>query len=31
MTKSFGDAMMIDLETRTVRCLTCNADRRGME
>ena len=24
MTKSFGDAMMIDLETRVTRCLTCN-------
>jgi hypothetical protein len=24
MAKSFGDAMVVDLETRTVRCLTCN-------
>jgi len=24
MTKSFGDAMVIDLNTRTIRCLTCN-------
>jgi Tol biopolymer transport system component len=24
MTKSFGDAMTFDLETRTIRCLTCN-------
>ena len=24
MTKSFGDAMTIDLDTRTIRCLTCN-------
>lgn len=24
MTKSFGDAMEIDLETRKLRCLTCN-------
>ena len=24
MSKSFGDAMTIDLETRTIRCLTCN-------
>jgi hypothetical protein len=24
MTKSFGDAMMIDLETRKIKCLTCN-------
>src|SRR5262245_33260133 len=24
MTKSFGDAMVIDLETRAIRCLTCN-------
>jgi hypothetical protein len=24
MTKSFGDAMTIDLKTRTIRCLTCN-------
>jgi hypothetical protein len=24
MTKSFGDAMMIDLDTRVTRCLTCN-------
>src|ERR1035441_5668831 len=24
MTKSFGDAMVIDLDTRVVRCLTCN-------
>src|SRR5215467_474144 len=24
MAKSFGDAMVIDLETRTIRCLTCN-------
>jgi Tol biopolymer transport system component len=24
MAKSFGDAMTIDLETRTIRCLTCN-------
>src|SRR5260370_29381953 len=24
MTKSFGDAMMIDLDTRVIRCLTCN-------
>jgi hypothetical protein len=24
MTKSFGDAMVIDLEKRIVRCLTCN-------
>ena len=24
MTKSFGDAMLIDLDTRVVRCLTCN-------
>ena len=24
MTKSFGDAMMIDLETRKLKCLTCN-------
>jgi hypothetical protein len=24
MSKSFGDAMVIDLETREIRCLTCN-------
>src|ERR1700733_14076570 len=24
MTKSFGDAMMIDLDTRKIKCLTCN-------
>ncbi|MBK5261763.1 MAG: hypothetical protein JJE17_04210 [Peptostreptococcaceae bacterium] len=24
MAKSFGDAMVIDLETRTINCLTCN-------
>lgn len=24
MTKSFGDAMMIDLQTRKIKCLTCN-------
>ena len=24
MAKSFGDAMVLDLETRTIRCLTCN-------
>ncbi|MBE7168944.1 MAG: hypothetical protein INR73_00020 [Williamsia sp.] len=24
MTKSFGDAMTIDLQTREIRCLTCN-------
>ena len=24
MAKSFGDAMVVDLETRTIRCLTCN-------
>jgi len=24
MTKSFGDAMVIDLETRKIKCLTCN-------
>ena len=24
MAKSFGDAMMIDLKTREIRCLTCN-------
>jgi len=24
MAKSFGDAMVIDLATRTIRCLTCN-------
>lgn len=24
MTKSFGDAMVIDLKTRDIRCLTCN-------
>jgi hypothetical protein len=24
MTKSFGDAMTIDLDTRAIRCLTCN-------
>jgi len=24
MAKSFGDAMVIDLETRTIRCLTCS-------
>jgi hypothetical protein len=24
MAKSFGDAMTIDLETRVIRCLTCN-------
>ncbi|HTE33271.1 MAG TPA: hypothetical protein VK666_22980, partial [Chryseolinea sp.] len=24
MTKSFGDAMVIDLKTRAIRCLTCN-------
>lgn len=24
MAKSFGDAFVIDLETRTIRCLTCN-------
>src|SRR5512142_795114 len=24
MAKSFGDAMSIDLATRTIRCLTCN-------
>ena len=24
MAKSFGDAMVIDLESRAIRCLTCN-------
>src|SRR5579872_3929542 len=24
MTKSFGDAMLIDLKTRVITCLTCN-------
>src|SRR5215813_3350219 len=24
MAKSFGDAMMIDLQSRDIRCLTCN-------
>jgi len=24
MTKSFGDAMVVDLNTRVIRCLTCN-------
>src|SRR5215813_8125472 len=24
MAKSFGDAMVIDLKTRTIQCLTCN-------
>jgi Tol biopolymer transport system component len=24
MSKSFGDAMLIDLKTRSIRCLTCN-------
>src|SRR5215831_7040360 len=24
MAKSFGDAMVIDLEKRNIRCLTCN-------
>ena len=24
MAKSFGDAMVIDIETRTIKCLTCN-------
>src|ERR1051326_8343766 len=24
MAKSFGDAMVIDLKTRAIRCLTCN-------
>jgi hypothetical protein len=24
MAKSFGDAMVIDLKTRIIRCLTCN-------
>ena len=24
MAKSFGDAMVVDLETRTIRCLTCS-------
>ena len=24
MTKSFGDAMMIDLDSRKIKCLTCN-------
>src|SRR5438105_4099205 len=24
MTKSFGDAMVIDIKTRAIRCLTCN-------
>src|SRR3954463_12973055 len=24
MAKSFGDAMVVDLATRTIRCLTCN-------
>jgi hypothetical protein len=24
MSKSFGDAMVVDLETRTIQCLTCN-------
>ena len=24
MAKSFGDAMVIDLKTRQIRCLTCN-------
>ena len=24
MTKSFGDAMVIDLKTRVIQCLTCN-------
>jgi len=29
MTKSFGDAMVIDLETRVIRCLTCGIQRSG--
>src|SRR6476646_2033314 len=24
MTKSFGDAMTVDVDTRIIRCLTCN-------
>src|SRR5687768_11600114 len=24
MAKSFGDAMVIDMDTRIIRCLTCN-------
>ena len=24
MAKSFGDAMVIDIKTRNIRCLTCN-------
>jgi hypothetical protein len=24
MAKSFGDAMIVDLTTRTIRCLTCD-------
>ena len=24
MTKSFGDAMVVDLKSRVVQCLTCN-------
>src|SRR5512142_1656720 len=24
MAKSFGDAMVVDLKTRVIRCLTCN-------
>src|SRR5512141_570956 len=24
MAKSFGDAMVVDLQTRAIRCLTCN-------
>jgi hypothetical protein len=24
MAKSFGDAMLVDVKTRTIRCLTCN-------
>jgi hypothetical protein len=24
MAKSFGDAFVVDLETRAIRCLTCN-------
>ena len=28
MAKSFGDAMVIDLKTREMRCLTCNVPAR---
>ena len=30
MAKSFGDAFVIDLETRAIRCLTCNVPGRGV-